>query len=175
MNAPLAPIRLDLGCGPAKQPGFTGMDVHPYPGVDIVQDIDQAPWNLPDGVCSDIRCIHVIEHVRDLRMFFTELLRISAPGCRILIETPHYTSHNSWSDPTHIHHLGVDFAKPFTSGYLQAQLAGFRVVSTRISFGSVVWTWPGRLAVALFGHRTYERRLCWMFPASSIHVVLERV
>ncbi|MEA2462649.1 MAG: hypothetical protein QOJ98_396, partial [Acidobacteriota bacterium] len=33
------PRRLDLGCGPNKRAGFTGIDILPLPGVDIVRDV----------------------------------------------------------------------------------------------------------------------------------------
>ena len=167
--------KVDIGCGPQKTPGYTGVDIYPYEGVDVVQNFDESPWNIPDQSCSNIRCIHVIEHVRDLRVFFEELYRISKPGCHIRIETPHFSSANSWIDPTHLHHLSVEFARPFTSGYLEKQLPGFQVLEKKISFGSVLWTWPGRLIYSVLGFRIYERRVCWIFPASSVIVTLLRV
>ncbi|HYW91701.1 MAG TPA: hypothetical protein VFA95_04430, partial [Gammaproteobacteria bacterium] len=76
--------------------------------------------------------------------------------------------------PTHKHHLSVAFCKPFTDGgYLAAQIPGFSVTKARISFGSFLWTWPGRLICGLFGYRFYEKRFCWIFPASSVIVELK--
>jgi hypothetical protein len=166
-------MKLDIGCGPKKKPGFFGMDLFQYEGVDLVQDITQAPWNIESDSCTEIVAYQVIEHVPDLRSFFTELHRIAADGCCITLTTPHYSSHNSWADPTHIHHLSVAFSKPFTTGYLSAQIPGFSLTKAKITFGSVLWTWPGRLICALFGNRTYEKRFCWICPASSIVVELQ--
>ena len=42
-------IRLDIGCGANKAPGFVGMDMRALPGVDIVHDVEQYPWPLPDA------------------------------------------------------------------------------------------------------------------------------
>ncbi len=149
------------------------MDLHPYEGVDLVQDINQVPWQLEADSCEEIFANQVIEHVPDLRAFFTEIHRVAASGCKVTLTTPHYSSHNSWADPTHIHHLSVAFCEPFmTGGYLAEQIPGFSLESERITFGSFLWTWPGRLVSALFGTRFYEKRFCWMFPASSIVVVL---
>ncbi len=165
-------MKLDIGCGPNKREGYFGMDIHPYDGVDLVQDINQTPWQLDDSSCSEIFANQVIEHVPDLLSFFRELHRVAADGCHITLTTPHYSSRNSWADPTHIHHLSVSFCAPFVEGYLSEQLPGFSVTKQKISFGSFLWTWPGRLIYALFGDRFYEKHFCWVFPASSVIVEL---
>lgn len=56
-------IKLDIGCGSAKQPGFVGLDYRPLPGVDIVQDITKFPWVLPDESVSLAMASHVLEHI----------------------------------------------------------------------------------------------------------------
>lgn len=165
-------MKLDIGCGPNKKSGFFGMDIHPYPGVDLIQDLAQTPWRIDDSVCDEIWADQVIEHIPDLVNFFSELRRIARDGCCIRLATPHYSSHNSWADPTHIHHLSVSFCDPLAKGYLSERLPGFSIVQRRISFGSLIWTWPARLVCAVFGYRVYEKRFCWMFPASSIIVEL---
>jgi hypothetical protein len=165
-------MKLDIGCGPNKRAGFFGIDIHAYEQVDMVQDLTHFPWNIESASCTEIYANQVIEHMPDLRAFIAEIYRIAADGCRITLTTPHYISHNSWADPTHIHHLSVAFCKPFTEGYLAAQLPGFSVSRAKITFGSFFWTWPGRLICALFGTRFYEKRFCWIFPASSVVVEL---
>jgi len=166
-------MKLDVGCGGNKREGFYGIDIYPYDGVDQVQDLTQIPWNIESNSCEEIYANQVIEHMPDLKAFLGELHRIAANGCLITLTTPHYSSHNSWADPTHLHHLSVAFCKPFTEGYLSAQMPGFRVVKQKITFGSLFWSWPGRLICALFGYRFYEKRFCWMFPASSVVIQLK--
>lgn len=56
-------IKLDLACGSNKQPGYVGMDVINYPGVDIVHDALTFPWPLPDESVSNIIASHFLEHV----------------------------------------------------------------------------------------------------------------
>lgn len=58
-----AGIKLDVGCGDSKQPGFVGLDVRPLPGVDIVQDIEMFPWPLPNETVSLAVASHVLEHI----------------------------------------------------------------------------------------------------------------
>lgn len=55
--------KLDIGCGQNKQPGFVGMDVTPYPGVDIVHDATMFPWPIPSDTVSLITASHFFEHI----------------------------------------------------------------------------------------------------------------
>lgn len=56
-------IRLDLGCGGNKQPGFVGMDARSMPGVDIVWDVLKFPWPLPDECVLVAMASHLLEHI----------------------------------------------------------------------------------------------------------------
>lgn len=56
-------IRLDIGCGEHKQPGFVGIDVRELEGVDIVHDITKFPWPLPDNSATVAMCSHLVEHI----------------------------------------------------------------------------------------------------------------
>jgi len=56
--------KLDLACGQNKQVGFLGMDVLPYPGVDIVHNATVFPWPLPDQSINMIVASHFLEHVQ---------------------------------------------------------------------------------------------------------------
>jgi SAM-dependent methyltransferase len=56
-------VKLDIGCGQNKNPGFIGIDYEAYPGVDIVHDVELFPWPLPDA-CADIAVTsHLLEHL----------------------------------------------------------------------------------------------------------------
>lgn len=167
---------LDIGCGPAKPQGFDGIDVHRYAGVDYVHDLDSpAPWPIADNRYTHLRANHVIEHLRDLRRFFAEIHRIARPGASVRIETPHFSSRNSWADPTHVQHLSVSFCEPFLHGYLSPQFPRFALTRRKIKFGGGLLPWPGRLLCWLLGPVSYEKHFAWMFPASSIVVELQVV
>ena len=57
-------IKLDIGCGGNKRPGFIGMDIRAGEGVDIVQNLEQFPWPLPDESVSLATASHVLEHIK---------------------------------------------------------------------------------------------------------------
>lgn len=57
-------IKLDIGCGANKQgPDWVGMDLRPEPGVDIVHNLEQFPYPIPDDSCSLVTASHVLEHI----------------------------------------------------------------------------------------------------------------
>jgi len=56
-------IRLDIGCGENKMPGFVGIDYRPLNGVDIVHDVLRFPWPLPDESVTIAVASHLVEHL----------------------------------------------------------------------------------------------------------------
>ena len=84
------------------------------PGCDFQQcdfTRDTLPW--PDHSMEAITCMHVVEHLEDLKNLLMETARLLKPGGRIYFETPHpktldlpsakgkFTL-NFFDDPTHI-------------------------------------------------------------------------
>lgn len=59
-------IKVDLGCGAMKQPGFVGLDVRALPGVDVVCDLTKFPWPLPDECASLAMSSHLLEHLNPM-------------------------------------------------------------------------------------------------------------
>src|SRR5262245_43952242 len=96
-------MKVNLGCGDKRLPGFVGVDQYRAGGVDVVADINRLPF--ADSSASAIHLDNVIEHVPDLITFMRELARVGEPRARISIITPHFTAWASWRDPTHVHHL----------------------------------------------------------------------
>lgn len=96
-------IRLDLGCGSNKQPGFVGMDIRKVKGVDIVHDIQKFPWPIPDNSCFQVLFSHVWEHIepKNRLKLMDELWRIIRPNGQLLLSCPYYQSAGACQDPTH--------------------------------------------------------------------------
>ena len=96
---------LDVGCGWNKTPGAVGIDANPKTHADVIHDLGSIPYPFPDDEFDDIICRHVAEHVPDVMAFVAELHRITRPGGRILIVTPHYSNPDWATDPTHRNHF----------------------------------------------------------------------
>lgn len=59
-------IKVDLGCGAAKQHGWVGIDYRAEAGVDIVHDLTLFPWPLPDNCASAVMASHLLEHMNPM-------------------------------------------------------------------------------------------------------------
>lgn len=96
---------LDVGCGQNKYPGAVGIDSNPRTQADVIHDLGVTPYPFAENEFDEIICRHVIEHVPDVMAFVTELHRITRPGGRIKIVTPHYSNPDWATDPTHRNHF----------------------------------------------------------------------
>lgn len=95
-------IRLDIGCGKNKQPGFIGLDQYKLPGVDIVCDLrKKLPYK--DGSVDEIHCSHFIEHLtaQERVNFMNEIYRIMRVGAKATLIAPHWCSNRAYGDMTH--------------------------------------------------------------------------
>jgi ubiquinone/menaquinone biosynthesis C-methylase UbiE len=91
---------LDLGCGDNKKEGFLGLDKFDVSDADIIHDLDEFPWPLPDSTFEEVRAIAIFEHVDNPKKFMEEIHRVSRDGAKVVIRAPHKSSQN-WTDFTH--------------------------------------------------------------------------
>jgi len=96
-------VKLDIGCGFAKQEGFVGLDNRKVAGVDIVHDAEKVPYPLPDACCSVLLASHLVEHLKPWLMIdiFNEWWRLLQVGGQLLVSMPYGYSHGFLQDPTH--------------------------------------------------------------------------
>lgn len=105
-NAPIvAPtvLKLDLGCGPNKREGFTGVDAMQFDGkVDIVCDLTQK-WPWDDASVTEVHASHFVEHLTATERihFCNELYRVLIVGAKCTLITPHWDSCRAYGDLTH--------------------------------------------------------------------------
>jgi SAM-dependent methyltransferase len=163
---------LDVGCGTRKiEPGAIGIDISPDSGAEHVWNLDQYPWPLADNAFARIHMSHVIEHLDDPIRAMAEVHRVAADGADVFVTTPHFSSHNSYVDPTHKRHLAASsFAyltgKDFPS--FRGSPFHFEVVHVELTFGgNLILDNLGRLLVRL-SMPWYERHAAWVFPALDI-------
>lgn len=96
---------LDVGCGQNKFEGAIGIDGNPRSHADVIHDLGVFPYPFQNNQFDLIVCRHVIEHLPDVMGFVSELHRITKPGGRLKILTPHYTNPDWATDPTHRNHF----------------------------------------------------------------------
>jgi len=73
------------------------------PGVDLIHDLDVAPWPWGDGSVEGISARDVFEHVTDPVLFMRECHRVLIPGGDLWIRTPNVflSPSDAFTDPTH--------------------------------------------------------------------------
>jgi SAM-dependent methyltransferase len=179
------PVALDVGCGANKVPGAWGVDGVALAGVDLVHDLEETPYPLPENWADQIYLHHVLEHFTNPLPILEEVWRIARPGARVLIRTPHYSGTYAWKDPTHRRAFSAGSFHYFgENSYSYYTRARYRVVQVRLKYfmEEQFWPAPHRLwgrAVQWFldRHPTVgERFLCyWVGGIEELQVTLEAV
>lgn len=73
-------MRLDIGCGQVLKPGFSGVDVVPFPHVQHVCDVTQG-LPFPSDTVEEIYSSHFLEHLAEASVlpFLRECHRVLRP------------------------------------------------------------------------------------------------
>lgn len=100
---PEVPLRLDLGCGPNKRAGFTGVDTIKFPGIDVRLNLNEPVWPWTENSVEEIHCSHVIEHFDAVERVhvYNEMFRVLKVGGKATLIAPHWSSGRAYGDPTH--------------------------------------------------------------------------
>jgi SAM-dependent methyltransferase len=164
---------LNLGCGQKKLPHAVNVDITGATAPDLVHDLDQFPWPLPDNHFTEVIMSDVLEHLDDLVAVLEEIHRVSAPDALLRITVPHFSSANAFTDPTHRHYFGWSTMDYFTGEHQHSYYtdARFHIQKRALIFvpsllNKVVWRLANRYP------DRYERRWAWIFPAWFLHFEL---
>lgn len=81
-------MKLNIGCGEKRLPGYTGVDVVARGAADIVAPANAIP--LADGVADEVLSIHMAEHLTpwEFEETLTEWKRLLKPGGKLVLELP---------------------------------------------------------------------------------------
>ncbi len=171
---------LDVGCGNNKIPGAVGIDLVAGTQADIVHDLNVVPWPLESDSFEFIRLWSVMEHLRDIVAVVGEVHRVARSGATVIIGTPHFSSVNAYSDPTHVHWFSSSFLDYWIEGTELSRHYGFysdarfRLVERRVTL-SPGWS---RLKLTRLMNRmlpAYETYLCGMIRGADIQLKLTAV
>lgn len=116
-------MKVDVGSGGYKRPGYIGMDILPSAeaafdsdnlDVDVVCDIEHERWPFEDNSVTHIFSSHCLEHVHPDRLsyIYSEMSRIAADGAEIEIWNPyafhrdaHVFDHKTFLTEEMYHHV----------------------------------------------------------------------
>ena len=167
---------LNLGCGEKHLNRAINLDRVAAVNPNIVHDIDNFPWPFAENQFNEVLAYDILEHCSDNVATMEEIYRVCQSGAVVRITTPHFSSANSFTDPTHRHHFGFFSFHYFTGEhdfdfYTDKK---FRRRHAQIVFhpglvNMLIWRLANRYPQA------YERRWAWMFPAWFMNFELEVV
>lgn len=90
-------VKLNIGCGGVRLPGYIGIDSNPKSGADIIRPAHNLPYL--DGEVDEIRSSHMLEHVEHLSATLFEWFRVLKPGGLLWIRVPNFEVYvREWLD-----------------------------------------------------------------------------
>jgi SAM-dependent methyltransferase len=107
---PAGELKLNLGCGSNKKPGYVNVDKFGSP--DLRWDLEVFPWPWPDNSVSVVELFHVLEHLgrtpEQYMEVMQELYRVCRPEGVVRIAVPHWRHDYFADDPTHVRAVTLD-------------------------------------------------------------------
>jgi SAM-dependent methyltransferase len=177
---------LDVGCGRNKYPGAVGMDYNPATNADVIHDLGVFPYPFANDEFDEVIGRHVVEHLPDVMAFMSELHRITRPGGRIRLVTPHYTNPDWPNDLTHRNHFNSYSFQNFIPDrklfpfYTELELKPVRVYVTLLNLWRALgWEWvvnlDQRWPAFRFTRKFWEHYLNSVVRGKELHFEFEVV
>ena len=95
------PLRLHLGCGNHRIPGYVNCDLYETSATDHVFDCTSL-WPFETNSVSTIYCSHMLEHLHDFKAFFKEAHRVLRPDGNLQIRVPYGGHKAAYWDIEHV-------------------------------------------------------------------------
>ena len=94
-------IKIDIGCGSKKRPGFIGIDFFESPDIDICRDVEKQGLPFADSSVLETRCYHVLEHLNNPILVINEIYRVLIPNGLLELSVPIIVGPWALADLTH--------------------------------------------------------------------------
>jgi SAM-dependent methyltransferase len=177
--------KLNLGCGTDIKKEYLNMDYVKSKGVDVVHNLQKAPYPFKSGEFDEIYASHVLEHIDgDWFGIINELNRILKKGGILIVKVPHFSSAVAFIE----NHRRFFRYRSFESFEEQDTLIGldqinyykFKTKSKRLSFIKfpfiynipMEWFVNSSKSAALMYENTFLKSL---FPAEELTFVLQKI
>ena len=163
-------MKINLGGGNERIPGFTNVDILPLPNVDIVCDLN-GKLPLADNSIEEIYASHILEHLPNTVKIVEELYRICQPGATIKIKSPYFKSDGAFKDPTHVSFFTEQTFDYFDRGkILTGQLPDY-CLKANLQLKKIAYIWSHRW-IRFLPAKKFFLRHCWNI-ARTIYYELE--
>jgi SAM-dependent methyltransferase len=109
-------VKVDLGCGINKPPGFIGVDQYASPLVDKVADLTRR-FPFASSSVDYVRAHDVIEHLPNRIHTMNEIWRICKNQAVVDIRVPSSDGRGAFQDPTHVSYWNANSFFYYTPAY----------------------------------------------------------
>lgn len=168
---------LHLGCGTQKLKDAVGVDINRYSKADIIHDLNKIPYPFKANQFDQVIAENILEHLDNIPKVMEEIHRISKNRAKIKISGSHFTSVDSFTDPTHKHFFtsrSFDYFIPGTDLY-RFRYSKARFKKNKVIVGPSYLKGALKLILIIINRYQifYEKHLAFLFPVGSIYYELE--
>jgi len=142
-------MKINLGCGTDIREGWINVDCNEFPGVNIIQDLDEFPWKLEDNSAEVIIAFDILEHVKEPIKFLEEIQRILKPGGVAEIRVPHYKFKGAYWNFGHrnfYHEDAIEWITNIVSSDLSDKNLNFKLLQKKVLRGRLRF-WDKRVII----------------------------
>jgi SAM-dependent methyltransferase len=134
-------VKLNLGCGERRLPGYVNCDILPQVAADRHFDLNCFPYPFEDGCADEILLDNVLEHLAEIPPVMEELHRLLRGGGIVRIFVPYGKTDWALQDPTHRHYFTEKSMDYFCDDrpYNYYSRVRFRLRAARLYGDSTTW------------------------------------
>jgi SAM-dependent methyltransferase len=154
-----------------KKTSFLDASSEFHTSLDINHDLTRFPWPIVDNAYDLIVCQHVIEHLPDMVKTLEELNRIASKNGKIFLELPHFTRCEAYRHSHSSHRFAFSSFDFFVKGN-PFYKTDFHIENKYLYFDDLTFALGIGFLANLFP-RQYEKKLAFMFPATSFQITFQ--
>ena len=108
-------MKLNIGAGYVKIPGFLNVDHDPLVNPDFLCDLEDLKLPIADSSVDEVYAHHIFEHIgTGFLPMMKELYRVCQHDAVLDIKFPHHRSEIWFGDPTHVRKLTINQLSMFS-------------------------------------------------------------
>lgn len=115
-------VKINLGCGEDKKPGYINVDASSLVSPDITHDLNEFPYPFAASSIDCIEASHILEHLEKPFAVMAELHRILKPNGLLTVKVPHFS--RGMNHAEHAHGFDVTFPLYFNSSFTKSGYIG---------------------------------------------------